>query len=280
VSGSGAASGGPTPDALDTAVVIVNYRTKALTSEAVASALGETEVKEVVVVDNASGDDSADYLRRAHVDPRLQVLQSEWNRGFGPAVNFGAAAACHSPLLLILNSDATLVPGSLGTLARALMQDETMGVIAPAVYESDGQSLQPVAYGRLPKRRDILLGNGWARPGLRHGRDAASPGWVSGVAMLLRRADFLAIGGFDEGFSMYFEDIDLCRRIREAGKSVRREPSAGVVHRGGKSWHSRRDQKRRFHESKLRYFRKLGVSRVELLGVRLRGAVRTSVVRR
>lgn len=279
MSGPGAATGGPIPYALDTAVVIVNYRTKALTSEAVASALGEAEVKEVVVVDNASGDGSAEYLRSAHVDPRLQVLESDWNRGFGPAVNLGAAA-CRSPLMLILNSDATLVAGSLGTLARALVQDRTMGVIAPAVYEPDGRSLQPAAYGRLPKRRDILLGNGWARPSARHDRDAVTPGWVSGVAMLLRRADFVAMSGFDEAFSMYFEDIDLCRRIQEAGKSVAREPSAGVVHRGGKSWQSRRDQKRRFHESKLRYFQKLGVSRVELLGIRLRGAVRTSVVRR
>lgn len=265
--------------ALDTAVVIVNYRTKELTSEAVASALGEAEVKEVVVVDNASGDDSAEYLRSAHDDPRLEVLQSDRNRGFGPAVNLGAAA-CRSPLMLILNSDATLVPGSLGTLARTLVQDQAIGVIAPAVYEPDGRSLQAEAYGRLPTRRDILLGNGWARPSGRQDRDATTLGWVSGVAMLLRRADFVAMSGFDEGFSMYFEDVDLCRRMGEAGKSMRREPSAGVVHRGGKSWQSRRDQKRRFHESKLQYFRKLGVSRVELLCIRLLGAIRTSVMRR
>jgi GT2 family glycosyltransferase len=274
VSGLGAAAGGPTADALDTAVVIVNYRTKALTSEAVASALAEAEVKEIVVVDNASGDDSAEYLRSAHDDPRLRVLQSEWNRGFGPAVNLGAGA-CHSPLLFILNSDATLVPGSLGTLALALVQDQNIGVIAPAVYESDGRSLQPATYGRLPTRRDIFLGNAWARPSARHDRDAARPGWVSGVAMLLRREDFLAIGGFDEGFSMYFEDIDLCRRIRAAGKSVRREPSAGVVHRGGKSWQSKRDQKRRFHESKLRYFQKLDANVLELALLRLMGIIRT-----
>lgn len=262
----------------EVAVVIVNYRTKELTAEAVASALAEPEVREVVVVDNGSGDGSADHLRGAFAGEPVRVMESGANRGFGPAVNLGAAG-CRAPLLFVLNSDATVVPGSLGRLATALTGDDHTGIVAPAVYQADG-SLQPGVYGRLPMRRDAVLSSGWVRKRADDPRQAAAPGWVSGVAMLLRRDDFLGAGGFDEAFTMYLEDVDLCRRMQEAGKAVRRVPEAGVVHRGGGSWRSPREQRRRFHESKLRYFQKVGAGRLELGCVRLAGAVRTAASRR
>ena len=261
---------------LGTSVVVVNFRTKELTRDAIVSVLSEPEVDEVVVVDNASGDGSVEYLTTAFDDRRVRVLVSGDNRGFGPAVNLGAAAS-RSPLTLILNSDATLVPGSLGRLAEVLTRDEAVGVVAPAVYTSDGRSLQAGAYGRLPTRRDLLLGRGWVRTRGADPRQETAPGWVSGVAMLLRRADFIALGGFDETFRMYLEDVDLCRRLREMGKSVRRVPSAAVLHRGGQSWQSRREQRRRFHHSKLLYYDKLGGSRFGLRCVRLAGRIRTSI---
>jgi GT2 family glycosyltransferase len=257
-----------------TGVVIVNYRTTHLTAEAVASVLTEPEVEEVRVVDNASGDGSVERLTARFQDARVEILSSQRNVGFGAGVNLGAAR-CRSPLLLVLNSDATVVPGAVATLAKALVADDGTGVVAPAVYQHDGRTLQPGAYGRLPARRDILSSNGWVR---RRGADDAAlavrPGWVSGVAMLLRRADFIGLGGFDESFAMYLEDVDLCRRLAEAGKSVRRVPSAAVVHHGGRSWTDPGEARRRFHRSKLRYYEKLGVSRLELQCVRLVGAVR------
>lgn len=258
----------------DTSAIIVNYRTMALTRSAINSVLSEAEVTQVVVVDNASGDRSADYLRDAFAHERVRIIESDRNRGFGPAVNM-AAKECRAPLLLILNSDATLGPGSLGRLAAALLSDPAIGVVGPAIYESDGRRLQPGAYGRLPARRDIVLSNGWVSPRADPGPDAAAPGWISGVAMLIRRTDFLALGGFDEGFTMYLEDVDLCRRLAASGKVVRREPTAKVMHRGGESWRSKRDQVRRFHASKLRYFEKLGVTRVERECIRLLGAIRS-----
>ena len=261
---------------LRTAAVVVNYRTKELTKDAVASVLGEPEVDEVVVVDNDSGDGSVEYLRSGFEDERVRVLASSENAGFGGGVNV-AAERCRSPLLLLLNSDARLVPGSLGKLARALVADTAVGVVAPAVYESDGHTLQARTYGRLPARRDILFSKGWAGGRTDDPAMATAPGWVSGVAMLLRRADFVEVGGFDETFTMYLEDVDLCRRLGQAGKSVRREPSAAVVHHGGASWDDRREARRRFHESKLRYYEKLGVSNLELQCVRAVTAIRSSL---
>lgn len=257
--------------ASDTAVVIVNYRTRELTAGAVASVLGEEDVREVVVVDNASGDGSAEYLRDTLADERVRVVDAGRNGGFGAGVNLGAAA-CRSPLLLILNSDATVEPGSVGLLVRALLADGGVGVLAPAVRLAGGGP-QPDAFGRLPRRWELLVpGRGrWTGGG-----DDRRPGWVSGVAMLLRATDFRSVGGFDERFEMYFEDLDLCRRLRERGRSVARLPAATVVHAAGGSWRSAGDQKRRFHRSKALYAGTLGASTVELRIIDLLGRLRAS----
>jgi GT2 family glycosyltransferase len=187
------------------------------------------------------------------------VLAAGRNGGFGAGVNLGVAA-CRSPLVLILNSDAAVEPGSVGLLVSALLADEGVGVLAPAVRVAGG-GLQPDAFGRLPRRWELLVpGPGrWSGGG-----EERCPEWVSGVAMLLRTADFRAVGGFDERFEMYFEDLDLCRRLRQLGRSVTRLPAATVVHAAGASWTSTRDQKRRFHRSKALYAEKLGASRLEL----------------
>ncbi|MDQ4067944.1 MAG: glycosyltransferase family 2 protein [Actinomycetota bacterium] len=256
-----------------TSVVIVNYRTKELARAAVQSVLAEPRVGEVVVVDNASGDGSTDFLRRAVDDPRVRIVESSMNRGFGPGVNLGVAQST-LPLVLVLNSDAALRPGSLEPLIACLTARDDTGLVAPAVYAADGRTLQWGAYGELPRRRDILLGR--RSEGLLGRRDLSheSPEWVSGAAMLIRRVDFEAMGGFDERFEMYFEDLDLCRRLRAPGSMVRRCPEAAVVHRVGGSWQSDIEKRRRFHASKLVYYEKLGASRLELHYVRMVGAAR------
>lgn len=263
---------------MKTAAVIVNYRTKELTLDAVRSVLGEPDVDAVVVVDNASGDGSAAYLRQAVTDGRFRVLESDTNRGYGPAVNL-AVAACASPLVLVMNSDATLLPGSMSRLTKVVADDDRVAVVAPAVYGPGGQHLQPGVYGRLPTRRDVFLTLRWVRTRADDPLLAREPEWVSGVAMLVRRSDFVAVNGFDERFTMYLEDVDLCRRLREVGRSIRREPAAGVVHLLGRSWTSRQDQRRCFHESKIRYFEKLGASHLELACARLVGRLRAAPLR-
>jgi GT2 family glycosyltransferase len=259
----------------DTAVVIVNYRTRELTARAVASVLDEEDVREVVVVDNASGDGSVEHLRAAFGDGRVRVEAAGRNGGFGAGVNLGVAA-CASPLVLILNSDATVERGSVGLLVGALLADDGVGVLAPAVRLAGGAP-QPAAFGRLPRRWELLV------PGRRRwtggGGEDLRPEWVSGVAMLLRTADFRSVGGFDERFEMYFEDLDLCRRLGDRGRTVARLPAATVVHAAGASWRSTRDQKRRFHRSKALYAEKLGASALELRIIDVAGRIRAALAR-
>jgi N-acetylglucosaminyl-diphospho-decaprenol L-rhamnosyltransferase len=240
----------PQPHA--TSVIIVNFRTKELTLEAVRSALREPEVQQILVVDNASGDGSAELIETSLPAATVRVIRAPANLGFGRAVNLAAREAT-SDLLLLLNSDATIVQGSTARLAAALLGDASTGVVAPAVFEADGHTLQPGAFGRFPQ----LVSNPFRRATSEVGDSVVE--WVSGVAMMLRKSDFHAIGGFDERFEMYLEDVDLCRRLTQLGKAVRREPAAGVIHLGGQSWRSSVDKRRQYHRSKITYFQMEGL---------------------
>ncbi|MEA2716233.1 MAG: hypothetical protein QOI99_550 [Actinomycetota bacterium] len=242
----------PVAGEADVAVVIVNFRTAELTLEAVRSVTPEPGVAEIVVVDNDSGDGSADVLRSGLAEePRARLVESASNLGFGRGLNLGIGQ-CTSPLLLLLNSDATLVTGSLEPLRRALLTDASIGIVAPAVYTGDGEELQAGAHGVFPTLAAV------ARRTNHHPPETLWPDWVSGVAMLLRRADFEAVGGFDPDFEMYLEDVDLCRRMRAAGKRVRREMGAAVVHLGGRSWRTYEAQSDQAQRSRVLYYRKAG----------------------
>lgn len=258
------------PALRDTAVIIVNYRTKELTENAVLSVLAEVDVTEVIVVDNASGDDSARHLRSTLRDERVRVVEATTNGGFGAGANLGVDA-CRSSLVLILNSDATLHPGSLGVLVTALLADDAVGLIAPAVLRAEDALPQPAAFGRLPRRWEIQLPGVFRR---RVGKGGPVE-WVTGVAMLLRTSDFRSVGGFDEDFKMYFEDLDLCRRIRARGQVVQCVAAAQVTHMGGKSWQSSREQAHRYHVSRAIYARKLGATAFEVRLISLSGWLRT-----
>jgi N-acetylglucosaminyl-diphospho-decaprenol L-rhamnosyltransferase len=252
----------------DVAVVIVNFRTKELTADAVRSVLGDPLVSEVVVVDNGSGDGSAEYVREALAG--VAVIESPENIGFGRGVNLGVEATS-APFLFLLNSDAAARPGTVAALRRVL-DDPTVGVVAPAVYQADGRTLQPDAHGPLPAPRARLRTTGGTP-------DDLEPGWVSGVAMMLRREDFTALGGFDPDFAMYLEDVDLCRRLRAAGQRVVRQPAGAVVHRGGGSATGGLARADQFHRSKAVYLRKAGAGRIQLAGAAVLRAARLAVER-
>jgi N-acetylglucosaminyl-diphospho-decaprenol L-rhamnosyltransferase len=127
--------------------------------------------------------------------------------------------------------------------------------------------LQADAQGDLPTAGAILL-----RRTRRH-HDRVAPGWVSGVALMVRRAEFLAVGGFDPAFFMYYEDVDLCRRYRARGLELERVVEACVVHEGGRSRVSARAQKRAYDRSQDLYLTRIGTAWPLRLLVRMARAV-------
>jgi hypothetical protein len=195
--------------------------------------------------------------------PQVRLIRNEANAGFGPANNQGLRAT-HAPFVLLLNSDAELRPGCLETLVGLLRERARIGIVAPRTLEADG-AVQ-VSFGpeltpwREWRQRRLVHGVKQRRPAaLRAAAEAASrehePTWVSASCLLARREALAAVGGFDEGFFLYEEDVDLCRRARQAGWAVLFTPAAEAVHHLGRS--VARDPVRarfEYHRSHLRYY--------------------------
>jgi N-acetylglucosaminyl-diphospho-decaprenol L-rhamnosyltransferase len=233
-----------------TCAVIVNYRTSELTSAAITSILADDPLTEVVVVDNDSGDGSSARLRRAWSTDRARILDAGANIGFGAGVNLGSRGAT-ADALLILNSDARVLQGAIANLRAALHDDERLAIAAPLVLAPGGVP-QVDAYGSFPSLKSMALRTN------RRPREDDAPDWVSGVGFLIRRSAFEAVGGFDEAYWMYFEDIDLCRRLRASGWGLRRIRGAAIEHLGGASRVTTRTQGAQYARSQRRYLQSAG----------------------
>jgi N-acetylglucosaminyl-diphospho-decaprenol L-rhamnosyltransferase len=223
------------------AAVVVNYNAGDHLIDCVRS-LRAAGVDRIVVVDNASVDGSPGVLRAA--DPGVEVVDAGGNLGFGRGVNRGAARV-DAPLLLVLNPDTVIEPGSVKALATALDADPSLGIVGPRIEEPDG-TLYPSARS-FPAMRDAI-GHAFLGPVMPRNRFtrryrmldadrtvATRVDWVSGACMLVRRPCFDQLGGFDEDYFMYGEDVDLCWRAWKAGWAVGYEPSGRVVHVQGVS---------------------------------------------
>jgi N-acetylglucosaminyl-diphospho-decaprenol L-rhamnosyltransferase len=259
---SGPFQGGPDPGRV--AVVVVSYESR----DALLACLGSLArhlrlPAEVTVVDNASTDGSREALATRY--PRARLLANAENRGFSAACNQGWRAAA-APCVLFLNPDTEIGPGSAETLVDLVEQRPDVGIVGPrtlfadgTVQVSTGPDLAPLAELRQRRlvrgvsRRDPAA---VARAAARH-RSEHEPGWVSGSCLLARRRVLEDVGGFDEGFFLYEEDADLCRRVRAAGWRVVFTPAAEIRHRLGQSM--ARDPVRariEYERSHLRYYRK------------------------
>ncbi len=236
----------------DVTAVIVNYRTPELTKGAARSCLSEPDVSEVIIIDNASGDESADILTNTFRGQRVRVMENDSNEGFASATNKGINRS-RTEYAFVLNSDAFVLEGAIGILLERMRADAEIGVIGPEVLLDDAKTPQPGNYGPFPSARSIFLRDQTVENPL-------EPDWISGVAMMVNRRFMLEIDGFDNEYFMYFEDVDLCRRIWEHEKRVVREPKAKVIHFGGKSNVSSFRRKRMYYASQDRYLENARVS--------------------
>src|SRR5882672_7085955 len=206
--------------------VVVNYNAGGHLLDCVRS-LKADGVDEIVVVDNASTDGSTEAVARA--EPAVIVHTTGGNLGFGAGANRGAAVAT-GDVLLVMNPDTVAEPGMVKVLVEALERDPGIGIVGPRVENPDGTT--------YPSSRTFpVLGDalghaflGFVAPSNRFSRRyklldwdhsaARDVDWVSGTAMIVRREVWDALDGFDEGYFMYVEDVDLCWRSWRAGWRV------------------------------------------------------------
>ena len=221
-------------------VVIVSYRSAA-TLRGCAEPLCTLPGVHVTVVDNASPDATPEAVAGLP----LELVRSPHNGGFSYGCNLGAKRG-EAPLVLFLNPDARIGPADLEALSRALAEHPSAALVGPRIREPDGELAW--SQRRFPRQRSTFAQAlflhrvrpraGWTDELIRDPAAYERPGapdWVSGACMLVRRATFESVGGFDEDFFLYCEDTDLCRRLRDAGHEVRFEPAAEAVHVGGAS---------------------------------------------
>jgi N-acetylglucosaminyl-diphospho-decaprenol L-rhamnosyltransferase len=196
----------------------------------------------VVVVDNDSTDGSPAALAGAH--PEVTVVAAGTNLGYARAANLGIAAT-RAPVVAVLNPDTLLRPGTAGAMLARLTAEPEVGAAGPQLRNPDG-TVYPSARG-VPSVLDavghgLLLfvwpGNPFTDRYRQTGADPTHPrevDWVSGAAVWLRRRALDAVGGWDERYFMYVEDVDLCWRLGQAGWRVVYEPSGVVDHLVGAS---------------------------------------------
>lgn len=223
-------------------VVIVTFNTRQYLRACLDAVLAE-KPGEVLVVDNASTDGTCDMVRTEY--PQVALYANTANCGYGAAAN-QAVKHCRGDYVLLLNGDARVTPGAIDGLRAYMDRHPEAAVVGPLLRHSDG-SVKP-SYFPLPGTLAWFLENEpavWLLRCLPVRRERflclTSPTadrvvpWVLGAAMLLRRRTFEAVGGFDESYFMYFEDVDLCLRLRASRFEVHFTPSATVCHVGGAS---------------------------------------------
>lgn len=262
------------------AAVVVYYRTPRAVERCL-DALRQSiaPIAETIVVDNSSHEDGE---TPEPASQGVRWLISESNLGYGAAVNRGVASTT-APFVLVLNADVELEAGAPARLLQRLRAEDQAAVVGPRIYSADGSielsarqfptPLTGIA-GRASRLTALLRKAGLTPPGLSGGtaQRAVTVDWVSGACFLVSRSDFEAIGGFDPGYWMYWEDADLGRRLRDNGRLSLFEPAAVARHATGSSGKSSRTI-RAFHESAARYYTR-HVARTPVAALAGRAALR------
>jgi hypothetical protein len=230
---------------VDVSIVIVSWNTRQLLLDCIESirAAPDRATREIVVVDNASGDGTPAALREAY--PEVRLIEARTNLGFAAANNLGMRSA-RGKWVFLVNSDVIVLPGALDAMAEYMDSHPRVAVAGPRVLNGD-RTLQ-ISCRNLPTPKRLLwrvlaLDRICARRGWFEGEELfhwphdeeAEVEAVSGCFMALRPAAMAEVGLFDERYFIYAEDIDWCLRFRKAGWGVRFTPSARIVHLGGAS---------------------------------------------
>jgi GT2 family glycosyltransferase len=186
---------------------------------------------EIIVVDNGSTDGSAAAARRR---TPVTVIEAGANLGFARANNVGIRASTGTNILL-LNSDTVVPAGAIDRLLSELDRDATVAVVGPRLVDGSGRA--ELSFGPMIGPLNELRQKRLARGGSVEARTAVRqyPDWVSGACLLVRRRDAEAVGGLDERYFMYTEDVDFCAAIRAGGRRILFTPDVEIVHLRGRS---------------------------------------------
>jgi GT2 family glycosyltransferase len=215
--------------------IIIHFNSADNTRHVIAALLEQCDhhLADIIIVENGTMP-----APRDHIDKRIQIIRPDTPSSYATACNTGARHA-RGNYLLILNDDLDFTSDWLGPLVHIMQTDAAIGIIGPALTYRDGRFQlswgdDPTIWRELHERRrqrEARSDNGVAyRQRAEQSRTAHDVDWVTGAVMLCSRNAFDAVNGFDTGYPFYYEDIDICRRVRSAGFRVRYIPDVSVVH--------------------------------------------------
>lgn len=238
-------------------VLIVNFASASYLEDCIASIylkFGNFLSWEVIIINNDKDD-----LSKFPLDfSRVKILNSNGNTGFGSGINMGAKEAC-GEFLLALNPDTEIISENIESVLDEFSKDEKIGVISGRTTSRKGVS-QPWSVGKELTFLELIMNN----IGLSRSRKIWNSSkkiecdWATGTALFIKKDLFNKLGGFDENFFMYFEDMDLCKRIRNFGKKIIFFPEFEIYHSSGKSYLNKKLQKRHYYDSMEYYLKKHG----------------------
>jgi len=252
---------------VDLSIIIVSWNVAALLKaclESIQRARNTPYTIEIIVVDSGSIDATLEMLRQDY--PQVKLLAQTENLGFTRCNNIGLAVA-QGRHVMLLNPDTEVIDDALAQMIAYLNSNPTVGIVGPHTLNTDGthQSTRR----RFPNLALAFFESTWLQPFapkslldryyVREVEDGATADvdWVQGSALMARREVYAQIGGLDEGYVMYSEEMDWCKRAKNAGWRVVYLGTAKIIHHGGKSTEQATARKHiHFQESKLRYFRK------------------------
>lgn len=234
-------------------IIIVNYNTKNLTKNCLDSIFSNCPESnfEIIVIDNNSQDGS-DKMLESEFGEKIKLIVNKKNIGFGSANNQGARTA-KGEYLFFLNSDTVMKSDILSAIKQFLDNNKEVGIISPQLLLED-RSEQERAYGKFPTPFSVVTEK-FKNQKIKETK-LLEADWVSGAALIIRKNIFDRINGFDEKFFMYFEDIDLCKRVNGLGYKIMVLKEIFITHLCGKSLNYYGKRKKYYYKSQDYFYKK------------------------
>jgi len=237
-------------------IIIVNYQSRMYLEKCLASIYAKISSRvsfEIIIINN---DLQEDVVGLEAIFPEVRIIQNSRNNGFGGANNLGAKEM-KGEILFFLNPDAEIVSDNISLILKQFRDNPILGVLGSRLIAPNGK-VQKWSAGSDVNLWSILKNNlklSWDKK-YWYSQKTSEVSWVAGTALFIRQELFFQLGGFDERFFLYFEDVDFCKRARNLGKKVVYFPQFSILHHGGKSFSLKESQKKSYYQSQDYYFRK------------------------
>jgi GT2 family glycosyltransferase len=241
---------------IDISVIIPNYQSRRYLEKNIQSVFEKigTQISVEIILVNNDKNESLESIKASFEN--VLIIDHGKNIGFGAAINLGAKMVRGS-YLFFLNPDCEIISGNISQAIDLFEADKNIGILGCRLIGEEGH-VQKWSAGTEVTIFNLIKNNlGFpSSQKIWKNKDRIEASWVAGTAMLIRKELFDEIGGFDERFFMYFEDVDLCKRAEKAGKKTYFFPHFAVRHFGGGSYDDKKVQKKNYFNSQRYYFKK------------------------